>query len=242
MHPALEAFLLVSLGLLPSLLWLAFFLRNDCHPEPKDLIARAFLMGIIISPLALAVQWVLFSFGQSLYGVGLSLTDPRFLFLSAFAEEAIKLGAVWFAILQLPEFDEPVDGMIYLITAAMGFAAMENILVMFRAAESGAGLALGTHLWFLRFAGATLLHGLASALAGYFLALAWFFSRHRTWLILTGLAAATGFHFVFNVLIAQQTGGTLFPLTGLLIFLAFLVAILFVKIRERRQRTHVQLA
>jgi len=37
MPPLLNSALLVTLGLLPSLLWLSYYLRKDCHPEPKTL-------------------------------------------------------------------------------------------------------------------------------------------------------------------------------------------------------------
>src|SRR3989344_4640796 len=61
MSPLSVNIVLITLGLTPSLVWLFFYSRKDCHPEPKNLLAQTFLMGIIISPLAILFQ---FSFAQ----------------------------------------------------------------------------------------------------------------------------------------------------------------------------------
>jgi len=227
---------LVALGLAPSLVWLSFYLRKDCHPEPKHLLTRAFLMGIIISPLAVLLQLGFSNFG----GVtGLDIFSPgtyTFFLWSSFVEEFLKFFAIYMIIVRSPEFDEPVDGMVYMISAALGFAAIENILVMFNLISDGAGTALNTLA--LRFVGATLLHALASGLIGYFLAMSWFFREHKKKLIIFGLLIATLFHAAFNMLISfsQDSAAPVVGLvytTFLLIVLAFLVSILFDKIKER---------
>jgi RsiW-degrading membrane proteinase PrsW (M82 family) len=87
----------------------------------------------------------------------------------------------------------------------------------------------------LRFVGATLLHALASGLLGYFLALSWFFRHHRKKLVIVGLGMATLFHFAFNMFLAetgQQIRG-LAMATTLLCVMAFLISILFDKIKKR---------
>src|SRR3989338_4141857 len=239
MTPVFYSALLVTLGLAPSLVWLSFYLRKDCHPEPKYLLTKAFLMGIIISPLAILLQ-LGFSELRTLVGLEVfSQCTPAFFLWSSFVEEFLKFFAIYLVIVWSPEFDEPVDGMIYMISAALGFAAIENMLVMFNLMPDGAGTALNTLA--LRFIGATLLHALASGLMGYFLAMSWFFQNHRKKLIIFGLTMATLFHAAFNMLIAfaQESANPAIGLvytTFLLIILAFLVSILFDKIKERHIR------
>lgn len=227
---------MVTLGLAPSLIWLSFYLRRDCHPEPKYLLIKAFLMGIIISPLAILLQLgfseLKIIFPQDFF----SINGPVFFIWSSFVEEFLKFYAIYLIIIRNPEFDEPVDAMIYIIAAALGFAAIENILTMFNLAPNGAEIAIKT--LGLRFVGATLLHALASALVGYFLAMAWFFQEHKKKLIAFGIILATIFHSAFNLLIssAQDSPNPSLGLvytTFLLITLAFLVSILFDKIKER---------
>src|SRR3989338_7463377 len=123
---------LITLGLIPSLAWLYFYSRKDCHPEPKNLLAQTFLMGIIISPIAILLQFGFAQLASYITGIGQATTQNSsyFFIWAAAVEEVIKFYAVRMLILRNPEFDEPIDAMIYMITAGLGFAAMENILVM----------------------------------------------------------------------------------------------------------------
>jgi protease PrsW len=233
MHPW-SYLVLILLGSLPSLIWLGYWLRKDCHPEPKALITKVMLLGIMLSPLAIAAQ-LLFVQAASRFLAFDPMTfsdSPWFFLWAALVEETVKWLAVWFIVIRNPDFDEPIDAMIYMLTAAMGFAAMENILAINRALPDGIGAAIG--LWGLRFAGATLLHALASALLGYFIALSWFMYSHRTALFITGLALATIFHWIFNLFISQMHHSvSLIFSTSLLIVMAFLISALFDKIKER---------
>ncbi len=226
--------LLVLLGILPSLIWLWYWLQKDSHPEPKVLITKVLLLGIILSPLAIALQLMFASFAARLFGIAAdtATNGPVFYLWAAFVEEVVKYLAVFFVVLRSPDFDEPVDAMIYMLTAALGFAAMENILVINRVIGDGFSATLS--IWGLRFAGATLLHALSSALLGYFIAMAWYYFDHRKALFIVGLGLATLFHWVFNLFISQaQHSASLFYSTVLLIAMAFLVSTLFDKMKER---------
>lgn len=226
--------LLITLGFAPSIVWLIYFYRRDCHPEPKYLIGKTFLMGIIVSPIAVFLQ---FEFTQLKNYLPISIFDSGtywFFIWAAFVEEVIKFYTVRVVALKNPEFNEPVDAMIYMITAALGFAAIENILVMFNVFSSdGTGAAL--NILALRFTGATLLHALSSALVGYFLAMSWFFQHHRKKLVIIGLALATVFHFTFNAFLAAfglEIMG-LAMATVLLIVMALMISVLFERVKER---------
>ncbi len=232
---------LVIMGLIPSLVWMAYFLRRDPHPEPRSLLAKTFLMGIILSPLAVLLQIGFSHYTEIIDSIQLINNKPSFFLWAALIEECVKFFAVWFIVLNKPDFDEPIDAMIYLIVAGLGFAAIENILVLFRAIPGGPTTTLA--IWGLRFIGATLLHALSSSILGYFLGLSWFYQHHKTKLILIGIAIATLFHFSFNLFLSSldQQVAAWAAATGVLLIMAFLVSILFVKIRERH-RTIVALA
>ncbi len=244
MSPLATNIVLITLGLIPSLVWLYFYARKDCHPEPKNLLAQTFLMGIIISPVAILLQFGFAQFGSIIYGTDpATIQNSSYFFLwAAVVEEIIKFYAIRMLIMRSPEFDEPIDAMIYMITAGLGFAAMENILVMFRIFPDGTQATLAT--WALRFTGATLLHALSSGLLGYFLAMSWFFQNHKKKLIIIGLIMATIFHFTFNTFLSafeNRLTGLIYS-TSLLVFMAFLVSVLFDKIKERHIKTTAGLA
>src|SRR3989344_7835994 len=139
-----QAATLVTLGFAPSLVWLSFYLRKDCNPEPKYLLIKAFLMGIIIAPLAVLLQ-LGFSELKNIFDFEfLYQGTPAFFLWSSFVEEFLKFFAIYLVVVRSPDFDEPIDAMIYMITAALGFAAIENMLVMFGLISGGVGTALNT--------------------------------------------------------------------------------------------------
>src|SRR3989344_9076688 len=94
MPPFLNSAALILLGFLPSLIWLVFYYREDCHPEPKHLITRAFLMGIIVSPLAIIFQYAFLKLTPGFYSDFVAIKGPGFFFWSALVEEVIKFYAI----------------------------------------------------------------------------------------------------------------------------------------------------
>lgn len=175
-------------GILPSLIWLIFFLFEDKeHPEPKRMILYVFIAGALSTALAAApeiyIQQV-FSLGEDF------MSSVSLLFSFAFIEELAKFVAVYIVISKSKFFDERVDGMIYMITAGLGFAALENTLNLI-------GTDLIVQVTLIRGIGATLLHALASGLVGFY----WMRGR-----LIEGLFFATVLHAVFNYLILNLGG------------------------------------
>lgn len=184
-------YLPLILGLIPSFAWLIFYLKEDPHPEPKKLIFETFLAGAVSTFIVLGVQM---AFNDWSIARGIAQYSIISFFVLSAIEEIFKFGAARLVIEKHPyDFDEPVDAMIYMIVAALGFAAVENIA----AAAKGSGLAFETTS--LRFIGATLLHTISSGLLGYYWAKE-IITKHRTFLY-TGFALATALHTIFNYLI-----------------------------------------
>jgi len=156
---------------------------------------------------------------------------------SAFVEELVKFYAIRIMVMDNPEFDEPIDAMIYMMAASLGFAAIENTLIVFQTTPDGLAVTINTLI--LRFIGATLLHALSGGLLGYFLAISWFFRHHKKKLIITGMIVATLFHFTFNIIIFTFEGQVtaLLYTTSLLLGMAFLISILFDRLKDRHTTT-----
>jgi RsiW-degrading membrane proteinase PrsW (M82 family) len=238
MPPIFQSAGLIVLGLLPSLIWLVFYYREDCHPGPKHLLARTFLTGIIIAPLAVVFQLGFIKIAEFVDPLSKSyITQSVGFFLwAAFIEEFVKFYATYIAIIKKPGLHEPMDAIMYLITAALGFAAIENILILFQVLPGGTGSAVSTLI--LRFIGATLLHALTSGILGYFLAVSWFKQHHAKKLIFVGLIVATLFHFAFNIIISSidNPALALFYSTLLLLAMSLLISVLFDKTKHRAQQ------
>lgn len=190
-------------GLVPALLWLFFWLYEDKkNPEPKRLIGRTFFFGMIAVILVIPFQK-----GVEMMFPPLAATA---ILLWAILEEVFKFGAGYFGGLHSVEDNEPLDPLIYMITAALGFVALENALFIFGPLindDITQSLITGN----MRFIGASLLHVVSSGIVGASMAFAFYRSKpKRTATVTTGLVSAIVFHFLFNLLILKSGGaGTL---------------------------------
>lgn len=190
------------LGLLPAVVWLIFFLREDAtRPEPKKMIIYVFIGGALAAGASVIPEFYLQSYFPP--GAGEPAYASSLLAPFAFIEEVIKFLIVYLIIKKSTYFDEGVDAMIYMITAGLGFAAVENILNLI------GGEAL-IEIFTLRAIGATLLHALASGILGFYWA--------RGYLI-SGIIAATLLHWGFNYLVLLFNNIEIYT-TGLLLLAA----------------------
>ena len=219
----------IVLGLAPSFTWLVFYLHEHFrHPEPKRLIFATFLAGVGSTFAVLPVQ-VFLNRRLLELGVG-SYTFPAFVVLAA-TEELFKFLAVYFFIHKNRAFREPLDAMIYMITGALGFAAVENIALLQQSYGGAAILDLSIlEQVSLRFIGATLLHSLASGLVGYYWGLAFLQPQRARWHLAEGLLIASVLHAVFNYLIIKNGPAGLAII--FLIFVGFFVLNDFEKFKK----------
>lgn len=267
-------FFFILLGLLPSFAWLFFFLREDAHPEPKKLLTFVFLGGIAATFMALAAQLFLSRvvglpelshFGNLLHPSSGALPSFSFsplaivgfmtAFLFAATEEVAKFLPTYGFLRKKPSFDEPIDAMIYMITAGLGFAFVENVSILLTMETGELGAALGVIT--IRFVGATLLHALSSAVVGYYWARAiadWKqraaipapshhddFVRGRelthTRIFFGGLLLASLLHGIFNYLILSYRELLIYP-TVFLIVVAFFVFWDFERLKPPELKTN----
>jgi len=215
----------ILFGLAPSIIWLLFYLRKDVHPESNPMIIKIFFYGMLSALPAIFLEIGAFEAFAKLNLPLIYLTILNTFIGVALIEEMIKFLVVKEKVLSSAEFDEPIDAMLYMIIAALGFAASENILIL---------LGLGSQLFLpqvleisvLRFLSATFLHALCSGLVGYFLALSLFETRKRLKLISLGLLISVALHGLYNFSIMEIEGSLKFLipliiLISLAIFLTF---------------------
>jgi RsiW-degrading membrane proteinase PrsW (M82 family) len=193
-------------GLIPMIFWLWFWLHEDKkRPEPILLIIATFIAGMMVVPLALPLQKMAIGLYQ---GANLIL-------VWVIVEEVLKYVAALLVIFWNKAVDEPIDYIIYMITIALGFATLENALFMLDFLKSGDYVNAAVTGSF-RFLGATLLHVLASATIGVFIAFAFYRSMTKKLLYGTlGLFIAILLHALFNFFIMDASGG------GILIIFLF---------------------
>lgn len=206
-------------GLLPAALWLWFWLKEDsARPEPKALIFFTFIAGFATVIMVLPFQEYIY---RNFAGDIVLL-----FFLWALIEEVFKYAAAHIAALRNKAVDEPIDMIIYMVTASLGFAALENALFIYNPLLAG-NIADGILTGNLRFVGASLLHVMTSSVVGLTLAFA-FYKDKRTKRLAAflGLILATVLHTMFNLSIMDENGGNTF-VTFLVLWISVIGLLLF---------------
>ena len=216
-------------GLIPALFWLWFWLREDsAHPEPKRLIVLSFVAGMIVVPITLVLQ----QFAVERF-IGNNLV-----MVWVIIEEVLKYSAALMVILWNKAVDEPIDAIIYMITVALGFSALENALFIFNPLVNGYFIdsILTGHF---RFLGATLLHVLASGAVGSAMALAFYARRWlRVFIATGGLCIAIALHALFNFSIMNAHGEKILSIF-LFVWIGIIALFLIFEKVKRIEQPHI---
>jgi RsiW-degrading membrane proteinase PrsW (M82 family) len=229
--------LIPVLSLLPCLLWLFYFWRQDRYDrEPFKTMAVTFLLGMFSTVFALIANTIGLSIFSFILGNGVLAQSLGFFLIVGPVEEGCKFLAVYCFAYHRPEFDEPVDGVVYSATSALGFAAAENVLYLsrigigiipYRALLSNPGHALFSAFWGLAMSKAKGLPNLKS---------------RRFPVLVLGWSIAAVMHALFDTILTVGPAiGKLIPipLFGLAVIIIPVIAIMigmfaYVKVRINR--------
>jgi RsiW-degrading membrane proteinase PrsW (M82 family) len=183
------------LAVAPTIFLVRYFYRLDrAKPEPKGLVLKVFLFGVLSALVAIPLELMVSSF-EGLFDHGhLGVIVFRAFVVAGLVEEFIKLTVVRLSAYRADAFDETMDGIVYTVVAGLGFACLENILYVL-------GRPLSIAL--IRAFTAVPLHTLASGLMGYSVGQARFATneaKERTWMR-RGLFSAVLVHGLYDFLL-----------------------------------------
>jgi len=210
-------------AVIPTLLLVWYYYRQDTRkPEPKGLIMGIFGLGIVVTIPVIVVELLLGSFEWMFLDIPLLYHVFRAFVVAALCEEWFKLLVVKHAAYRNVHFDEIMDGIVYTVTASLGFACLENILYVL---DGGLQVAL------LRAFTAVPMHALASGMMGYYIGHAKFAADpvRENALFRKGLWVAIFIHGLYDVILFA--GPEIHPLLSLSIFP--LLIIVFIKMRQK---------
>ncbi len=214
-------FYAILIGLVPSLIWLFFWLRlKRDRPEPFGLIVICFVLGAASVLLATTLQHI----AKEL----LSDTPTRIIVWAAI-EEILKFGVFYMVAYKTQQVDDALDPAMYLIAVALGFAALENIFYVLKPLQSfniTASLLTGG----LRFFGSTLLHTIASCFIGITITLS--SKRLRGFGMIVGITGAIFLHSTFNFFILNHDSASFIQVYGYLWITAIISHIILEKFRR----------
>jgi protease PrsW len=207
-------FLYLIFALLPTLIWLVFYFKKDLHPEPRKMILRVFFLGVLAACFAGIFETFIF---RVITGQSILLLTIESLLLVAIIEEVAKFLVVRLYVFSSPELDEPLDVMLYMVVSALGFAALENLVLFFSMANPYA-IGLEFKIALFRFIGAVFLHTLTSGALGFFIAMAFYSARHKILLIFSGFFIAIATHAFYNIAITEFSGFWQYTAPAIIIF------------------------
>lgn len=219
-------------GLLPALLWLIFWLREDnLHPEPRYLITGTFLSGMVVVVIAVFLE----KYASDI------IVDEKYRYIAwAAIEEITKFLAVALIALKSRYMDEPIDAMIYCITAALGFAALENALFILSPLDTGditRSIVTGN----MRFIGATLVHVVCSSVIGFMIGLSFYKNAFLKALsLIFGVILAIALHAGFNLSIINETVTNTLKVFGFVWLAVVILIILFEEVKGIRPKGAAQ--
>lgn len=182
----------LALAAAPALFFLWRYWRRDrIEREPRGLVLVLFLAGAAATVPAWCAQRLLPNpflgfpgrFFDNFVGVAL-------------VEEAAKLAAVLLLAWRNREFNEPMDGIVYSIAAALGFAAAENGWYAFQ---------LGEGVLLVRSCTTSLAHAGFGGIVGLHLGLAKF--RSGKMLIPAGFCVAWALHGLYDLMLSYAWQG-----------------------------------
>lgn len=148
----------ISLAVIPALVLLVYFYRKDKQKkEPISMILKVFSVGFLSVLPAIAIEMLILQFVPDRFSV-FNIMIRAFI-VAGLVEEGIKLKTVLLVAYTNKNFDEVTDGIVYTITASLGFALFENLFYSFGP----------TFTLILRAVTAIPLHATASGIMGYYI-------------------------------------------------------------------------
>ena len=216
-----ELIFAILTGFVPSFIWLIFWLKRDRgHKQPWGIFAVCFILGGIGVAFA--------SFFEKITQQTISDHTTQIIMFVAI-EEILKFSAAYFVGIKSSFDTDAVDPAIYMMSAALGFAAVENVLYVLHP-STGFSITTGLLTGGLRFFGSTLLHSIASGFIGIMIGLSPSFFKKTGALL--GLIGAIFLHATFNFFILRNDTASFLQIYGYL----WIAAIISYLILEKLHR------
>lgn len=213
---------------MPALLWLWFWTKEDkLHPEPRGRLALTFFGGAVAVLLVLPVE-------KFIFGIQGGEINTLTILYWSIAEELFKFATAYILALRMRENDEPIDAVIYMITVALGFSALENSLFLSNLLSDG-HFAQTVVTGNMRFLGATLLHTASSATIGIMYGLSFYLRKSiKNIFVLIGVSTSIVLHTIFNLLIIESGDKIFFVFSGVWIIVTLIIVAI-----EKVKKTHI---
>jgi RsiW-degrading membrane proteinase PrsW (M82 family) len=185
------------------------YFRDKYEKEPIKLILKGILLGaIIIFPVGLIENYVM-GFGTGLTKIPKAAFDG--FVVAGATEEAFKYFVVFILIWRNRNFNEKFDGIVYAVSVALGFAAIENLFYVFSNNSMQVGL--------LRAFTAVPGHAIFGVVMGFYLGMARFSVKGKGKWLLSAFTVPWLLHGIYDFMIMSGHPVLLLTFIPFLIFM-----------------------
>jgi protease PrsW len=201
---------LLLLALAPAIIIMMYvYFRDKYEKEPINLILKGILLGaIIIFPVGLIENYIM-GFGTGLAKIPKAAFDG--FIVAGATEEAFKYFVVFILIWRNRNFNEKFDGIVYAVSVALGFAAIENLFYVF----SNNSLQVGLLRAFTALPG----HTIFGIVMGFYLGLARFSVNGKSKWLLRAFTVPWLLHGIYDFIIMSGHPILLLAFIPFLIFM-----------------------
>lgn len=187
-----------------------FYIKDKYEKEPRYLLMKAFLLGVIAVIPVLFLEMKLNVFDASENGDLVSIGYTAFI-VAGLVEEGFKFLIFYMLIWRNHEFDEMYDAIVYSVFVSLGFATIENIGYVL---STGFGIAL------LRSVTAVPAHALFGVSMGYYLGIARFArEQYRAKYFRLGLIVPVVLHGIYDFILMSRK---YYMITVFILYIAYL--------------------
>ena len=217
------------LAVIPALFLVRYFYKQDnLKKEPKGLIVKVFLLGIVSTIPIIIIEIILSEFNKLILADTIQFFAFKAFIVAGFSEEYLKFLVVRIYPYRKKYFDEVMDGIVYTVVASLGFACLENVIYVING---------GILTAIIRAFTAIPLHALAAGIMGYYIGEGKFASdkKIRNRFFIQGLIWAILIHglYDFFLFISPQIGFWISLVTLPLLYIAYRMLKKKIKIAKR---------
>lgn len=188
---------LLILAVAPGFFILWYIYNKDKYErEPKGLIVATFFIGVGVAvPAGLIEYFFEWATGMPMTGNMLGAFIGSFLVVAP-VEEVAKFLSVRLKAYNAPSFNEVMDGIVYSVAGALGFATIENVFYVFE---------YGTATGIFRALFSVPLHALCGGIIGYYLGMNKVHKGEKKYFLAAGLMIAILFHGAYDFVLFTET-------------------------------------
>jgi len=188
----MNSYILLLIATIPTILLLIYIYNKDTNKEPKNLLSKVFILGMLSIIPIIIIEIILSIFFDTENTNNLISLFINVFIGTALVEEGFKWLIVKYNIYNNKEYDEYYDGIVYGVFASLGFAIIENINYVF---AKGIGIGLARAITSIPS------HAVDGVFIGYYLSKSKIDSKNKDKYILLSILIPTLLHTIYDFLI-----------------------------------------